>query len=166
MKLNVYMLLMLLPCLGIAQQVKRPTISAMGGTHSGGGLIVTYTAGETRVESSHPSFYVTEGFQQGNTSGTVNREEEIIAERRIKLFPNPVSNQLFLEIENDPGEDLNLEVFDAIGRNVSLPMQQRSNSNTARFTIEASSLSAGIYFLALRSSDGQIRKSLRFQKIN
>lgn len=165
MKASLSILLMLLPFFGISQQFKRQTIGSLGGTHSGGGLIVTYTAGETRVLSKNPSFYNTEGFQQGDLSGLVNLEERMFTEGSIHLFPNPARNQLNLQIESFPTEGISVEVIDALGRSIALPTQQDSSSESAQFKIEVSSLSAGIYFLVVRSRDGEIRKSLKFQKV-
>jgi len=165
MKVSLSILLILLPFFGICQQVKRQTIASLGGIHSGGGLIVTYTAGETRVLSRNPSFYHTEGFQQGKLSGLVSREEQLFAAGTTQLFPNPVRSQLNLQMESLPTEGISVEVIDALGRSIALPTQEEFSSETAQFKIEVSSLSAGIYFLAVRSRDGEIRKSLKFQKV-
>ena len=68
----------------------------------------------------------------------------------INIYPNPMTTQLVIEVENNPTNALyRLELIDARGRAV------RQASFTQQFTIQRDNLAAGIYMLKV-SGEGQI----------
>lgn len=70
-----------------------------------------------------------------------------------KLFPNPASQQAFLQIEMDRAEAIHIRVFDGQGRRVwhappaTITQQQ--------YTLPVSTWSAGLYVIAIQGESGQ-----------
>ena len=70
----------------------------------------------------------------------------------ISIFPNPTSNQLF--IETNTTDKLIIDLYDVNGRNVfSQNVNNKSN-------IDVTSLNDGIYTLTIKTSEGITNKKL------
>lgn len=79
--------------------------------------------------------------------GIASSLQNIIDNSTLKIFPNPVQNQLFIESETMIEEVM---IYNSIGQ----PVRQISNSNT-QFQIDVSELSNGFYIIEIRQSNGQ-----------
>ncbi len=73
-------------------------------------------------------------------------ELEAFSVSEVNLFPNPVSSKLTIEVSGDD-DTLDIDLFDVGGK---LLLQ---NTLTENNTLDMSSLSSGIYFLKVSSSD-------------
>lgn len=69
------------------------------------------------------------------------------AQQQFKMYPNPVVNQLTVELTDDV-EDWTVEVFDISGRNV---LQQNTSGSAVQ--IDVMGLESGLYVVRLKSSD-------------
>jgi hypothetical protein len=85
--------------------------------------------------------------------------EEVLAQYGWSLFPNPL--QSFLFVEGPVGVDVEIRLFDALGRVVI--QQQLINGNDR---IEVQQLSAGAYFYQLVSIAGEIIQTGTLMKVN
>ena len=83
-------------------------------------------------------------------------ENDIQGKHEIKLYPNPVSNQLTI-VADSPLK--NIEVFNMLGINI-LSLEQESEP---RAFVDVSSLKTGVYFVKVQTLGGQIstRKFLK-----
>jgi bacillolysin len=80
--------------------------------------------------------------------------EDFIAEKNIRLYPNPVSENLNLEFTTEKTGEAQLQVFDLVGRQVlSEKIQAFSGKNQRQLGM--SNLPGGQYFLRLNLPDGQ-----------
>lgn len=69
----------------------------------------------------------------------------------ITIFPNPVQNNLHIEISDD-FKNVNIKIYNAFGQIV----KNNSNINSRNLNIETTDLTSGIYFILLQSGDKQI----------
>ncbi len=77
---------------------------------------------------------------------TVSIEEDIEPTNLVRIYPNPVQNELF--IENYLGKKMTtIEIIDQTGRTVIQPYT---------FPINTNSLSTGVYFLRISTERGEI----------
>jgi PKD repeat protein len=80
---------------------------------------------------------------------------EVIAQKDLIIYPNPVSKQLVLA--NLPSQSA-IEIFDVLGNRISAGQQEIHNE----LIIDVSRLSPGVYFLKLHSGQGtMVRKFVR-----
>ena len=76
----------------------------------------------------------------------------------LKIFPNPVTQNLKLNIENYNNETLFAELFDTAGRSI---LKQKINANTTSFDV--SNLRSASYILSV-SKNGQQLKTYKIIK--
>ncbi|MFL5729794.1 MAG: T9SS type A sorting domain-containing protein, partial [Cytophagaceae bacterium] len=78
---------------------------------------------------------------------------------KVNLYPNPVSEDVTLEVSIPSQEDVTIEVFDAMGRMIL----KQTVSNTVSFVggINVSNLPEGMYFLRVIGNKEKIVKRLQ-----
>ena len=82
------------------------------------------------------------------------RSREDLSERSLKLYPNPVSNKLFLETEGMQGEPVSISVYTNFGK---LVRQERVTKMESNYTMNTDDLDGGNSFLLqLITEDGEI----------
>jgi hypothetical protein len=70
----------------------------------------------------------------------------------IMAFPNPVIDQLHIRIATSAVEsDLKFELFDLVGKKISLPYQSSSSLFNTTYSFNLSYCKAGIYFITVSS---------------
>ncbi|GAB4496484.1 MAG: hypothetical protein OHK0019_28250 [Saprospiraceae bacterium] len=70
---------------------------------------------------------------------------------KVVLFPNPASDELMLRFSDRQPDDLNISVFDLLGRNALL--QNSANYADGVFRLDVSGLPTGVYIVHLRTAD-------------
>ena len=80
----------------------------------------------------------------------------------VKLYPNPVQNNLFVEFVLNSATDLKVSAFNTLGQEVLSEMHQLP-SGAQNLTLDVSRLDNGIYFINLQA-EGQESKVFRFVK--
>jgi len=101
MLLSTVALLLLLFFTGIpdritAQQVTPTVICSAGETFTNGAITLTFSIGEPATETlSEGNITLTQGFLQG-LSGKIGIKENASKEQQFTLYPNPVSEILYL----------------------------------------------------------------------
>ncbi len=79
---------------------------------------------------------------------------ELVADSKvIKVYPNPVSNELIIEIEGN-SDKLDFEIFNAIGQVVF------KGNFVERTTVQTSNFAHGVYLIKLENG-----KTVEFKKI-
>ena len=74
----------------------------------------------------------------------------------LNLYPNPVQDKLYIEAETEIEE---IVVYDVYGRVQNL---RNSETQKLRNSIDVSNLNSGIYFIQIKTEEGNITK--RFVK--
>jgi bacillopeptidase F len=92
---------------------------------------------------------------------TVSANEVQTAPEKVSLYPNPATGQLFVEFSDPIPNDLQVSVFDMLGRNFRLPNNPVSGTEVMQFDI--STLPPGVYIVQL-SSNGLFWWSGKFVK--
>jgi hypothetical protein len=99
-------------------------------------------------------------YEDGKTSVSVikvlngiwENVEENLATDNIKVYPNPVNDRLYIEVETEVEE---VVVYDVYGRVQNL---RNSETQKLRNSIDLSDLKAGIYFVKINTNEGNIVK--------
>jgi hypothetical protein len=109
-------------------------------------LIIKYSSGdvETFANVAPDIFYCNE---EGSSSlcFATSVKENRMNESEIKIYPNPVRNQLTIELKNsDPEEEMQITISDACGKIISA---KTCTAEKNSFMILTNSLAAGTYFL-------------------
>ena len=127
------------------------------------GLCFSYTAGEPQIgttTSGTNSFLV--GFQVPSDM-TVGIEASLGQGVEVSIFPNPVSDEMYIEFEGNLSQTVYLQLYDAKGSVVEgYDFQVRQAGITSR---NLSALTSGTYFLRLSREDGQLFKTLPLIKL-
>jgi|GEM_PF-5489579 len=94
------------------------------------------------------------------TESTVGVERgDAVAGLQATLVPNVVSDVAVLEVRSEVPQILSVTIFDAMGREVAVPViDRRVEAEVIRITINAAALAPGSYRAVLRTHDG--RRSL------
>lgn len=80
--------------------------------------------------------------------------DKLFTENSVKVYPNPTSGSLTIELQGGEKSDALIEVYDLRGKNMGISMQEFFNSSTTK-QIDLSQLPQGIYLLNVRM-DGNI----------
>ncbi len=147
--------LSLVSCVTLSAQT---VVASSGGHFENGTAKMSFTLGETVTSTiSNDSNTLTQGFHQ--TKLTVVGMEEFLKSIRMRVFPNPTSDFITIELNDDP---TNYEVImlDVTGKSISLtPIRNK------REQVDMSHLAAGSYFLNIISKENiQNRNSYQIIK--
>jgi uncharacterized repeat protein (TIGR01451 family) len=97
------------------------------------------------------------------TSKVVSVEVRQGLSNKIKLYPNPVSSELIVELDIDKEiEDLNIQLYDKLGQLVKSNLLNRQNVNTGRnqYNIEVTDIPDGMYNVKINIDNEVIFKKL------
>jgi hypothetical protein len=84
----------------------------------------------------------------------LNTDKQVDYEKNtIKIYPNPTTG--ILQIEQKYNNDLNIKIYDNLGR---LVLQKQSNSSNSNLDI--SNLADGIYFIAIQVDNELISRKI------
>jgi Secretion system C-terminal sorting domain len=72
---------------------------------------------------------------------------------QIKILPNPVREELLLQLSTQLISDINLEVTDGLGR-IVLKSKISVNDKQVNHKIDVKTLSSGIYYVHLKNENG------------
>jgi ABC-type oligopeptide transport system substrate-binding subunit len=156
--------LMILAALGLcstafAQSLSSSVIASGGGFASTANGSLSSTIGQPIAGDRTSTLLLHQGFQV-NLSSSVPITTGIEDEYELKIFPNPTSQHLFIEI-NEKGKTYTYQLIDISGKK-TLDEQPITSPSTE---LDLSSLSPAIYFLRLRDSQGK-SKTLSILKNN
>jgi len=130
----------------LCQQV----ISSAGTTASGSSVQLSWTVGETIIETfTGTTVIVTQGFHQGKLTITAI-ESEALPSITITVFPNPVNDKLKIEFSDFNTEKYFFELTDIKSRIVYKGMIVTNPQ-----TIDMNPVTSGIYLLRI----GTLRKN-------
>ncbi len=82
---------------------------------------------------------------------SVDNHEAVNPMTTTRVYPNPVSNELFIEVNASQSSEMNISVFNLMGQKV---MEKNVNVNTGINTpsINTSDLNSGIYFVTVKAN--------------
>ncbi len=158
-------ILLLLSSAISAQTIERSVISAYGTSATAGNISVDMTVGEVAVTTAQAgSILVTQGFHQP-TDGSVSIDKGLGVQVDYKLYPNPSTDFLTLELRAASQTTVFVNVIDARGRLTSLESKTlQLGPSTVETQWNTQLLSEGMYLIVVKNESGQIAGSFRFQK--
>ena len=156
-----YVSLMLLGIAGFGQTLSHSVIGSTGSIKS----TLTYTVGETVIQTGKTgTIILAQGFHQpDNPVGTAT--DPFLGKFSYKLYPNPVQEELILDVEPQQPVQLRVEITDIRGRRVMNPKEWELSANM-RTTFDVSTYATGVYTLTLYLESGKGAKSFRFRKVD
>jgi len=158
MKTAILAIFVALPfSLAFGQSVERSVIGSAGDFRSAGNISISWTLGETVIQTATAgSVMLTQGFQQPESATNSLKE---LSKSSITVFPNP-SNGLF-KLNIAGFNDLNLlvvHVYDAAGKQVAI---KNINVVSGAAGFDLTSLPEGIYTVHFTSNDPAISATYR-----
>lgn len=90
-----------------------------------------------------------------NQPMTKTSQEELKSEPILSLAPNPFNPTTTVSLALPEASHLKLEIFDILGRQVSLLADEKRPSGTHQWVVDGTSWASGTYFLSYRLSPGQ-----------
>lgn len=122
------------------QSIDRSVVGSTGGNYTFSTGSISATVGENIIASvENTSFTILQGFQQNHYGNIAVRKVE---KSTLKIWPNPVSNYLHVQLPADVAQVL-YEVLDASGK---LVLSGTPSGNQ----IDVNNLSAGYYHIKLK----------------
>jgi Secretion system C-terminal sorting domain len=165
MKHLPFLLLLLLSQPLAAQSVERAVIGAYGASGTAGTIQLDMTVGEIATTTANAgSLIITQGFHQP-AGGSVGIEDELGVQVDYRLYPNPTTDMITLEMTGAKPVAIRVEIVDARGRLTGLEQRQlQVGSAMVESSWDTSTLAEGMYLLVIRNQSNEIAGSIRFQK--
>jgi len=147
--------------LGLTVLKAQETIPAAGGNASGGGGSLDYTVGQV-VYQTHTGVNgsIAEGIQQSYEISVVTSNEEAFGIiLSVSAYPNPATDYLQLEVENEVEKDISFQLYDVKG---NLLQSRKIVSNQTR--IDMNGLAAATYFVKI-TQENKVVKTFKIIKL-
>lgn len=142
-----------------AQSNEHFIISSQGNYDSGSDMTLSWTLGDVATETiSHENGLLTQGFQQPYIVVEEITEPTVQTDFEAKVYPNPFSNEITVDIENSDRE-YTLEVFDFSGK-----LMISNESSDPKYQLDLSDLAAAQYLLRLRLNESDDYKTFTIIK--
>jgi Secretion system C-terminal sorting domain len=156
--------LIFLNTLMYAQTIQRPTISASAGNHSHPGTLqLQSNIGELMIETYTATNIVTQGFAQPEPPLiTVNVNQYTFADG--KVFPNPVTDNLFIQLNLPNYDDVSIELIDMLGKIQLINILKQETIGKSIYQLNMENVDAGIYFVRIISPKNQLNKTVKVNK--
>ncbi|MEL6695555.1 MAG: T9SS type A sorting domain-containing protein [Bacteroidota bacterium] len=140
----------------MAQTISRSVIGATGSSNEQ----LSYTVGETVIHTGTSNANIlTQGFQQPDTTVTTFLDPQL-GEVNLTLYPNPATDQLFLDLEGKSQAQYRVKIFDMRGRQV---IAERTVTGDSRSVFDVSDKAKGTYLMLIQSVQGKILDQLKFE---
>ena len=149
MKIPLLILLSVFFCSSLnAQQVVKEILASEGASLKGPEFSISYTVGEPYIgKANGPLVSLSQGFQQGLEELATSLQPSLF-QTQLKVFPNPISDMLHIELRAEVPVGLIIDLYNAEGR---LVLKERTKglmlAHSANLTV--SKLPKGLYQLIL-----------------
>ena len=150
---SLFLLLLLAASAGVSAQTVSPTVlgSAGGEGKVDGDITIMWTVGELAVTTlSDGNSVITQGFHQP-PDGTSAVPTTSPFSAAVRLRPNPVTDELFVDLPETYSGKAEVELIDMLGQSV---MQRVAEPGTTSLHLDVRTLPAGVYSIQLRVEEG------------
>lgn len=133
-----------------SQSLPRSVISAAGGDAVSGSVMLSWTIGQAGpVDATAPaSFYITQGYQQGDELWVSIKNNPIIY-NAISVFPNPSNGVFNLRGTLPSAGDYEFSVYDLNGAIIVSGISVTAQNSNVDQTLDLSQFAAGYYTLVI-----------------
>lgn len=146
---KIYILFLVIP--GIINSQDRQSDLYVFSSGGGEKNNISFTIGEVCINTSNAnSSYINEGFQQSfvDELNTVINQKKFGLE--VFIYPNPVQDDLKIEITNSEKLTIKLYIYNIIGEQLTVPQKITHEDNKLVFEINFSHSKYGTYQCVLR----------------
>jgi hypothetical protein len=151
------------PAVVYSQQLSNQVLVPLAGVATGTNINYTQTVGETAVEIVGCSEYVfTQGFQQPNFR--IYSEEQPPG-TGVKVYPNPVTDYIMIELFGDLPRTYKIEIINIAGTVVMSDRKVFSGTYWYKEPRNIEDLISGIYFIRVMSEDRIINRIFKIEKL-
>jgi hypothetical protein len=135
----------------------------VAGIISTGEFSYTQTGGETAVEIiSSPDYVFTQGFQQ---PGIKYSKEDVPAGNGVKVYPNPVTDYLYIELFGSEARSFRIDIINLTGTIIQNEKLVFNDQFWHRESFPFVQFSIGLYFVRIISEDGIINRTFKIEKM-
>lgn len=146
-----------------AQQLSHQVLVPVAGIMSTGDVNYSQTGGETAVEIiSSSDFVFTQGFQQ---PGIKYSNENIPSGNGVKVYPNPVTDYLYIELFGSGARSFKIEIINLTGSVIQNEKLVFNDEFWHRENLSFEHLSTGLYFVRIISEDGIVNRTFKIEKM-
>lgn len=145
------------------QRVQVPFFGPGGGITAGATYRVHHTVGTAMTGSvSGPAFRLQSGFWAGTRGLTLDVENEDLPTefRMYQNYPNPFNPSTTIRYELPMTVDVEIRVYDALGREVRTLVKELQASGRYDVIFEPRNLASGVYFYRIRAGTFVATKKL------
>ena len=140
------------------QQVVVPGAAVL----TNGSITLSQTVGEVMVMTAGDSYYIlTQGFQQPLREFSIDSFHV----NGVKVYPNPASEFVTVEIIGDDPRTYRVEFLDLTGRIFISEKKSFGHDYIYREQYNVKELVSGFYMVRIMSDDGLFYRTFRIQKI-
>ena len=146
-----------------SQQLSHQVLVPLAGNLTAGAYNYSQTVGETAVEIMTSTDYVfTQGFQQ---PGIKVAKETTPVGNGVRVYPNPVTDLLNIELFGDNSRTLTIEIINMSGIIFSTEKVVFTGQfwNILHYSMEK--YARGLYFVRIISEDGLINRTFKIEKM-
>ncbi len=164
LKSGLLLVFIFLNSLIYSQTIQRATISSSAGSHSNpGALQLQSNIGELMIETYTATNILTQGFAQPEPPLiTVNVNQFSFADG--KVFPNPVTDNLFVQLNLPNYDDVSIELIDMLGKTQLVNIIKQETIGKSIYQLNMQNIDAGIYFVRIVSVKNQLNKTVKVNK--
>jgi hypothetical protein len=91
-------------------------------------------------------------------TGTVTAIEELVSGGNVTLYPNPVTDQVTVELNMVKSAKVSFQVVNMLGQQVGQDMVKDLNVGQTRTTLSTNDLAPGVYFLNIVTDKGNLQQ--------
>jgi hypothetical protein len=161
---KILVLFLLVSCTNVfSQQLSHQVLVPVAGLASGGSISYSQTIGETAIVIvSSTDYLFTQGFQQ---PGIKISPEKPPAGSGVKVYPNPVTDVLTVELFGNESRTFRIELINFRGTIIFTDKKILSDQFWIKEPYNVESLLKGLYFVRIISEDGIINQTFKIEKI-
>ena len=151
----------------LAQSISHQVLLPAAGITTVGSVSYQQTVGEAAVSTlTIPTNALTQGFQQPRVLFT---NDTVFDNGEIEVFPNPVSknhsNKLYVILSNSESRSYIVTIYNFAGSVVYSWSSNIYLDQAYRLEVDVKDFSRGLYFVRVMSTDKQINRSFKIEKL-
>lgn len=145
-----------------SQSISPELITTSGDNFKNSNVELDWSIGEIMIETySNTENSLTQGFHQSKYDVTTSVDEISGIDFKIKIFPNPTSDLINLQIIGNINQNLTYELIDLQGK-----VLIKNSVNKTKKQINMSRFSQNMYLLKITTENGKQVSIFKIQKIN
>jgi len=158
MKTALIFLLLTAISMATAQTIDKQVIASGGETVSNANHMLTFTIGEPIIGTIQNNTVINQGFLAAASSSTTLAVDEQLLSTTIKVYPNPVTEKLSIDLNGVSG-DAKVMIYSNTGQ-----LLKTDKLNAQNNTINVDHLQNGLYLVNLHFSDYKTIKTFKIIK--